>query len=111
MNLIKKFINLLLLLLQLEFIYSYPLLRRKHCDPLNKSTYIIPDANNCSIGYGLDGDGYFFGPCYDILTCLEVEEKCMFANGRDKYCLGIDSHFCSFCDSGKFINYFQVECG
>ena len=83
----------------------------KHCDPLNKSTYVIPDADNCTVGYGIDGDSYFFGPCYDIYSCFDYETKCMFADGRENYCLGIDSHFCSFCDSGEFVNYFQVECG
>ena len=100
-------INIILFLYVIH--YSYSLLIR-HCNPLNKSTYVIPEANNCTVGYGIGGDSYYFGPCYNITSCFDFETKCMFADGRDNYCLGIDNHFCSFCDSGKFINYFQVEC-
>ena len=101
-------INIILFLYAIH--YSYSLLLIRHCNPLNKSTYVIPEANNCTVGYGIGCDSYYFGPCYNITSCFDFETNCMFADGRDNYCLGIDNHFCSFCDSGKFINYFQVEC-
>ena len=81
-----------------------------HCDPLNKTTYLIPSADNCTIGFREDGDSYYFGPCFD-LECFIYEKKCMYALGRRRYCKGGDAHFCAFIDSGNFNNYFIVECG
>ena len=65
------------------------------CDTLNKSTYIIPKADICI------GNSYYF----------KNRTKCIHAEGRDKYCIGNDSHFCSLQSTGICKNYYQVECG
>ena len=75
----------------------------------NKSTYVIPSADYCVPKYDIGGDRYYFGPCSN--DCLLYEVNCMFANGRENYCLGRDAHLCAFIDKGIFENYFLVECG
>jgi hypothetical protein len=65
------------------------------CDTLNKSTYIIPSADLC-----ID-NGYYF----------KNITQCMYADGRDQYCIGRDGHFCGLRKKGVCKDYYQVECG
>lgn len=83
------------------------------CNTNNHSTYIIPDAQLCIPNFSNKMDGYFFGPCNNTknLECEEILLKCRFAKFRNKYCFIQDSHFCSFQNRGKYINFYQVECG
>ena len=82
------------------------------CIPDNRSTYIITEADICVPKYESKMDGYFFGPCNNTSkNCNETLTRCRFAKHRNNYCLINDSHFCGFRNSGKFKNYYQVECG
>ena len=83
-----------------------------HCVENDRRTYLIPSADYCLPNYDIGGDRYLFGPCNSSkFGCWVIEQKCKFAKGRDKYCLGRDGHFCAFIDKGGFINYYLVECG
>lgn len=57
--------------------------------------WIIPAADAC-------GDSGFF---------FRNRTKCIFADGRNKYCVGPDSGFCALRDEGNFTGMYQVECG
>ena len=57
--------------------------------------WLIPEADICN------DRGYFF----------KDRVKCLYAKGRDKYCIGNDAHFCGLRDSGNLTGYYQVECG
>ena len=92
----------------LTLIYLY---LRSHCNTLDRSTYLIPSADICIPNYDVGGDRYYFGPCDSLLSCLDYEEKCMFAPGRENYCIIGDGHFCALVDEGPYDNYFIVECG
>jgi len=104
---------LLLLLFNLPLFDSYFESQQYHCVENNRTSYIISSANYCVPNYdiGSSGDSYYFGPCENITYCLFVQNKCMFANGRDKYCISRDIHLCPLVDKGNFTNYFVVECG
>jgi len=82
-----------------------------HCTENNRSTYLIPSSKYCIPDYDLGGDRYYFGPCTDNFDCFVHEKECMFAKGREDYCIGRDAHLCAFVDQGDFENYFLVECG
>ena len=57
--------------------------------------WLLPEADLCN------QDGYFF----------KDRLKCMYANGRNYYCIGKDEHLCGLRDSGNLSGYYQVECG
>ena len=80
-----------------------------HCVEGNRSTYVIPTATYCVPDASESGDNYFFGPCKD--ACPVMKHKCMYANGRERYCLVRDAHLCGLVDRGPFAGYLIVECG
>ena len=96
------------ILIILYFLYSL-LQVNSHCIQNNRSTYVIPSADECVPSYDVGGDYYYFGPV-NIMNFLFYEYKCMFAKGRSDYCIGTDGHFCGLQDQGPFNNYFLVEC-
>jgi hypothetical protein len=59
------------------------------------TVWLLPKADICT------SDGYFF----------KDRIKCMYAEGRKHYCIGIDEHLCGLRDTGNLTGYYQVECG
>jgi hypothetical protein len=57
--------------------------------------WLIPEADICN------ENGYFF----------KQRVQCMYATGREHYCIGRDEHLCGLRDSGNLTGYYQVECG